>query len=202
MTMKLRLYADTQIGNGPPRPWHNGTDRSSIDTSTSDRPSGETKTDELQDGALTHAKCAAVDEQALPLAKVCSPVGSLQPAQGVSVQIGRESPREIEVEQQPLTPSPNASVENPASAQAEIELEMAHIIAADPEYGQSLQRTFDMKENQLRALFDRLTPSQRTALHSSLIEAASGGVLGRLAAERRARLLAYLERASLRERLP
>lgn len=108
-------------------------------------------------------------------------------------------PWQIDSDRNALAETPQGdgtSVEPAMSPQAAIEREIARIIAAPPEYGQSLQSAFDAKEQQLRALFDRMAPSQRAALHESLASAENGGALSRLAAERRARLLNYLERSA------
>lgn len=72
-----------------------------------------------------------------------------------------------------------------------IESEVARIIEALPEPGESVQRAFDRKERELRALFATLTRAERIALHASL-SAEDSRVLSRLTGERRGRVLASL----------
>ncbi len=79
-----------------------------------------------------------------------------------------------------------------------IETEVARIIEAQPEAGESVQRAFDRKEQELRALFLSLTRAESVALHSKLSydRELATSVLARLTAERRTRVLARLAEVS------
>ena len=82
-------------------------------------------------------------------------------------------------------PSPSANM------RTIIEREVARIIEASPEPGESVQRAFDRKERELHALFVSLTRAERMTLNASLA-AERSGVLARLTGERRGRVLASL----------
>ena len=82
-------------------------------------------------------------------------------------------------------PSPSANM------RTVIEGEVARIIEASPEPGESVQRAFDRKERELHALFVSLTRAERMTLNASLA-AERSGVLARLTGERRGRVLASL----------
>lgn len=79
-----------------------------------------------------------------------------------------------------------------------IESEVARIIAATPEPGESVQRAFDRKEQELRSLFQSLTRAESIALHSKLSvdRDHATSVLARLTTERRNRVLARLAELS------
>jgi hypothetical protein len=85
-----------------------------------------------------------------------------------------------------------------ASTRNSIECDVARIIEAAPASGESVQRAFDRKEQELRALFLRLTRAERIALHSKLSVDRDNvsSVLARLTAERRSRVLARLAELS------
>ena len=90
----------------------------------------------------------------------------------------------------------NARVQAPrrpaaANMRTIIEREVAHIIEAPHESGESVQRSFDRKERELHVLFLSLTRGERLTLLASL-SAERSGVLARLTAERRGRVLASL----------
>jgi hypothetical protein len=72
-----------------------------------------------------------------------------------------------------------------------IECEVARIIEASPEPGESLQRAFDRKERELHTLFVSLTRAERMTLQASLT-GERNDVLARLTGERRGRVLARL----------
>jgi hypothetical protein len=84
-----------------------------------------------------------------------------------------------------LSPKPPATV----NTQNIIEGEVARIIDAPPAHGESVQRAFDRKEHELRALFASLTRHESIALHSKL---STSSLLARLTAERRNRVIARL----------
>ncbi len=79
-----------------------------------------------------------------------------------------------------------------------IESDVARIIAVTPEPGESVQRAFDRKEQELRALFLSLTRAESIALHSklSVVRDHASSVLARLTTERRSRVLARLAEVS------
>lgn len=87
------------------------------------------------------------------------------------------------------------------SIQAQIELEMSRILEAAPRSGESVQVAFDIKEKELRQLFETMTVEECAALHATLTnshEAVAG--FRRLAVERRARVLGALAAASHRRK--
>ena len=72
----------------------------------------------------------------------------------------------------------------------------ARILDAEPEPGESVQRSFDRKERDLRAYCDELDHESRSRLWSRLVAAEANdpmvAKLGRLTSERRQRMLASL----------
>jgi hypothetical protein len=73
--------------------------------------------------------------------------------------------------------------------------EIIRILDAMPAAGESVQRAFDRKEQELRAVIASLTYAEAAALHLRLIGNRQDGVnasFARLTAERRARVVAFL----------
>jgi hypothetical protein len=79
---------------------------------------------------------------------------------------------------------------------------VSRILDAEPEPGESVQRSFDRKEHELRAYCDQLDHESRARLWSRLVTAAADdpivAKLGRLSSERRQRMLASLAEAPRR----
>jgi hypothetical protein len=75
-----------------------------------------------------------------------------------------------------------------------IETELARIIEEPAAPGESLQRAFDRKERELRALFLSLTRAESFALHAKLLAErdTADSLLARLTDQRRSRVLACL----------
>jgi hypothetical protein len=79
---------------------------------------------------------------------------------------------------------------------------VSRVLDTDPEPGESVQRSFDRKEHELRAYCDQLDHETRTRLWSRLVTADTSdpiiAKLGRLSSERRQRILASLAEAPRR----
>jgi hypothetical protein len=79
---------------------------------------------------------------------------------------------------------------------------VSRILDAEPEPGESVQRSFDRKERELRAYCDQLDHDDRDRLWLRLVAADNDDPivrkLGRLSTERRQRLLASLSEAPRR----
>jgi hypothetical protein len=80
--------------------------------------------------------------------------------------------------------------------------EMSRILDGQPEIGESVQRSFDRKERELRAFFDQLDHDGRAAAYLRLANGQSDdpfvAKLARLSAERRQRIIASLGEAPRR----
>jgi len=105
----------------------------------------------------------------------------------------RPAPRDVVAELAP---------ELPVVARDGLLAAVSRILDSEGEAGESVQRSFDRKERELRAFFDQLDPDDRTRTWARLV----GGdgtdslvmKLARLSAERRQRLVASLSEAPRR----
>ncbi len=79
------------------------------------------------------------------------------------------------------------------SMQSVIEQELTRILETPTAAGESLQRAFDAKESEVRALFESLSSDECTSLHLAITNRkASVASFTKLTAERRGRLVAHL----------
>ena len=94
---------------------------------------------------------------------------------------------------------PSAAPRKPRNDRAAIiDGEIIRILDATPAFGESVQRAFDRKEQELRALIASLTRAEATALYLRLTSSRKDGVnasFARLTPERRARVLSFLAEA-------
>jgi hypothetical protein len=116
---------------------------------------------------------------------------SLRILENVALGTGPERPTRKE-QRQPPKPAMTVRM------RSIIESEVARIIDATPAHGESVQRAFDRKEQELRTLFQSLTRAESIALHSklSIDRDNPSSVLARLTAELRNRVLGRLAELS------
>ena len=80
-----------------------------------------------------------------------------------------------------------------ASMQSVIEQELTRILDTPMAAGESVQRAFDAKESEVRALFESLSSDECTKLHLAIANGkATVASFTKLTAERRGRLIAHL----------
>lgn len=88
-----------------------------------------------------------------------------------------------------------ASKKAPVAIESIIDQEVARILDSEPHSGESVQRSFDRKESELRSLFTSLTKDEAADLFVRLSNS-NAKSLARLTADRRGRLMTCLTTVS------
>jgi hypothetical protein len=101
-----------------------------------------------------------------------------------------------------VSPAPEPEPGTPSVARDSLLEAVLPILESEPEVGESVQRSFDRKERELRAFFDELDHEGRAAAYLRLANGDSEdplvAKLARLSAERRRRIIASLGEAPRR----
>jgi len=101
-----------------------------------------------------------------------------------------------------VSPAPGPEPSTPSVTRDSLLEAVSPILETEPEVGESVQRSFDRKERELRAFFDQLDHDGRAAAYLRLANGQSNdpfvAKLARLSAERRQRIIASLGEAPRR----